>query len=197
MTRLVPLVGAALLLTACAHHRIATEDGLSYDERQARLAAIRNWDLRGQLIVDTGERRDRLSASWEQHGDQLSLTVRSVVPGAGGFRVEGNASRLTIDGRGDTRVLTDPELELSQEVGWWLPVTSLEHWLLGRPDPDYPRRLDRGPSGALASLRQRDWRIDYEQYQLIDGLLFPRTIRMGYDTLELRLTVCDWEPDPD
>jgi outer membrane lipoprotein LolB len=193
MRRLAPLVGAILLLSACAHHRVATEDGLSYTERQARLAAIDAWDLRGQLVVDTGERRDGLNVSWEQHGAELRLTIRSRIPGAGGFRIEGDASRLTIEGRGETSVLTDPERELSERMGWWLPVTSLEHWLLGRPDPDFRSRVDRAPSGALANLSQRDWRIDYEQYQLIDNLLFPRVIRMTHDTLELRLTVRDFD----
>jgi outer membrane lipoprotein LolB len=194
MTRRVPLAGAALLLAACAHQPSAIDDGFSYSQRQARLSAVSDWDLKGQLIVDTGDRRERVRVAWEQRGDRLSLTVRGVVLGAGSFRIEGNAEQLVIEGRGETRVLDDPEFDLSREVGWWLPVTSLHSWLLGQADTAYPQQTDRGQSGTLASLRQREWQITYEEYQLADNLLVPRVITMTHGELKLRLTGIDWEP---
>jgi outer membrane lipoprotein LolB len=187
-----PLLGAALLLTGCVH-TAAIDDGLGFDERQARLEAIADWDLSGQLVVDTGERRDRYRVSWAQRGERLSVTVGSRVVGAASIRVEGDAGRLVIEGRGEPRVLEDPEGELSMELGWPLPVLSLEDWLLGLPDPDYSARVDRGPAGALASLRQRDWQVDYEEYQLAGDLLVPRAITLTHLKLNLRLAGISWE----
>jgi outer membrane lipoprotein LolB len=188
-----PLLGAALLLTACAHVA-AVDDGLGLDERQNRLAAIPDWDLSGQLVIDTGERRDRARISWAQRGDHLSLTVRGIVIGAGSVRVEGNAERLVIEGRGETRVLDDPEPGLERELGWWIPVTSLEYWLLGQADVGFPARVNRGAAGAIDSLLQRDWRVEYEEYQLTGGLLVPRALRMTHGSLELRLAAINWAP---
>lgn len=190
MTRPWLLVGASALLAACAHIT-DLDDGLSFAERQARLSAISDWDMSGNLIIDTGERRDRVRVKWEQRGDQLSVAIRPTLV-AGSFRIVGNTDRLEIEGRGETRVLDDPEVDLSLELGWWLPVTSLEHWLLGRPDADYPERGGRNPRGTLTGFDQRDWRISYDAYQLAEGLLVPREITMSHESLKLSLTIREW-----
>jgi len=195
MRPVAPLLGAALLLTGCVHTPTVV-DGFGADERNTRLAAIADWNLSGQLIVDTGERRDRVRIAWEQRGDSLRLTIRGAVVGAGSIRVAGDATQYVIEGRGETRVLTDPEADLSHELGWpWpLPVMSLESWLRGLPDAAYPAREDRGPTGTLDSLRQRDWRIDYDEYQLAAGLLVPGEMTLTHDSLELRLAGIRFEP---
>jgi outer membrane biogenesis lipoprotein LolB len=190
-----PLLGAALLLTGCVHTP-AVDDGLDADARNERLAAVADWNLSGQLIVDTGERRDRVRISWEQQGDRLRLTIRGAVIGAGSIRVEGDAAGFVIEGRGETRVLADPEADVSRELGWpWpLPVLSLDSWLLGLPDAAWPARENRGPAGTLSSLTQRDWRIDYDGFQLAGGLLVPDAMTLTHDRLELRLSGIRWEP---
>ena len=195
MTRWVPLAGAALLLSGCAHRVGDVTDGLTNAERQARLAAITDWSMDGVLHIDTGEDRYRASVNWEQQDAHFVLLVRGGPLGvAGGFRVRRDASSLTIEQGGEIQVLDDPEGILVADYGWWLPVSSLGHWLLGRPDPDFARRLDRGPGGTLAELEQRDWRIVYEEYQLIDALLIPRRLKLEHSTLELDLRVDDFEP---
>jgi outer membrane lipoprotein LolB len=187
------LLSAAALLAACAHRVGELDDGLTFATRQAALAAVTDWNLRGRLIIDTGERRDRVGIAWEQRGEDISLTVRPTVF-AGAVRISGDAERLVVEGRGETRVLEDPEVDLSLELGWWLPVTSLEYWLLGRPDAGFPERTNRGAAGTLATLAQRDWRIVYEQYQLAGGVLVPRNIKFSHSTLELDLTITDFSP---
>lgn len=191
MRALAPLIGAALLIAGCVHVP-TVDDGLGATERSDRLEAIADWNLSGQLVVDTGERRDRVRISWEQRGDSLRLTVRGAVIGAGSIRVAGDGAGLMIEGRGETRVLADPEADLHSELGWPLPVMSLDSWLRGLPDSAYPAREDRGPSGVLSSLAQRDWRVDYEGYQLAEGLLVPESLRLSHETLELRLSGIRW-----
>lgn len=195
MRPVAPLLGAALLLSACVH-TATVDDGLGFEERQDRLATIADWNLSGQLVVDTGERRDRVRINWEQRGESLRLTVRGTVIGAGSIRVAGDAAGYVIEGRGETRVLADPEADLSRELNWpWpLPVTSLENWLRGLPDSAYPARVDRGPAGELSSLIQRDWRIDYEDYQLTGGLLVPGAMTLTHERLELRLAGIRFAP---
>jgi outer membrane biogenesis lipoprotein LolB len=197
MKPVAPLIGAALLSTGCVHTPTVS-DALGVDERNERLAAIADWNLSGRLIVDTGERRDSMSISLEQRGARLQLTIRGAVIGAGSIRVAGDAAGFVIEGRGQTRVLADPEADLSRELDWpWpLPVMSLDSWLLGLPDAAYPAREDRGPTGTLATLRQRDWRIDYDEYQLAGGLLVPGEMTLTRERLELRLAGIRWAPAP-
>ena len=216
---------AALALQSCAHRRAAehggapaaavASDGLTYDARRARLTSVADWHSEGRLAVDTGERAFQGTFRWQQRGDELELTVRGFPLRSVVLRVSGTPQALTVTARGsDTRVLDDPETQLSEMLGWWLPVGSLHAWLLGLPDPQFPSSTSVGPEGTLAGLEQRLWRVDYASYQLGggraaaesasggasaasggDALLVPRRIDLKHGELGLRLTIDDWRID--
>jgi outer membrane lipoprotein LolB len=187
MRRALALLAVMAGLHACAHLPVGT-DGLSFEERRARLEAYAAWESRGRLAVDTGERAFQGSFQWQQHADALTLLVRGPL-GGGILQVSGTPQALTLTARGETRVLVDPETELSALLGWWLPVGSLHAWLLGLPDGAFPAQTELGADGTLASLEQRLWRVDYVSYQLGNGLLVPRRIDLKHGELELRVTI--------
>jgi outer membrane lipoprotein LolB len=197
MTRWVAPFVLAALLSACANMPVGS-DGLSFEQRRARLESVAAWEMRGRLAVATAERGFQGSFRWEQSGDALDLAIRGPI-GAGAMQVAGTPNGLTVTSRGDTRVLEDPETQLSELMGWWLPVGSLHAWLLGLPDPQYEARTEPGVDGTLAALEQRLWRVAYESYQLAgasaadpDAVLVPRRIDLEHGELRLRLTIDDW-----
>jgi outer membrane lipoprotein LolB len=218
-----PAVALLAALTAfgaggCAHLRdngagaptVAGSDGLTSDARRARLTAVDAWETTGRLAVDTGERGFQGSFRWQQRGDELDLVVRGAPLRTVVLQVSGTPKSLTVTERGDKRVLDDPETQLSELLGWWLPVTSLHAWLLGFPDPQFPATTAPGAEGTLASLDQRLWNVRYESYQLGAGrsaaapsgggadsagaVLLPRRIDMKHGELGVRLTIDEWHP---
>ncbi len=197
MTRWVWPVVAVLLLGACAHLPVGT-DGLSYDARRASLEALDQWEIRGRLAVDTGERGFQGSFNWRQQADMLELGVRGPF-GNNVLTVSGTPVTLTVTARGETRVLEDPEQQLSALLGWWLPVGSLHAWLVGLPDKGFRATIQNGEDGTLAAFDQRLWHVAYTSYQLaslgpLEGsLLVPRRIDLAHGDLKLRLTIDDWQ----
>jgi outer membrane lipoprotein LolB len=191
MRPLFLLAGAALAAAGCVRMEVV-DDGLGFDRRQAALAAVPDWDIRGRIAVSDGDSSYQGRLRWDQRGDELNVVVSGAL-GARSFRIRGSRSSLTVESRGETEVLTDPERQLSEMLGWWLPVTSAEHWLLGHADPDFAFQSTRGRFDALASLSQRDWQIGYEAYQRAGNLLIPRTIRLTNGPLELIVTIIEWE----
>jgi outer membrane lipoprotein LolB len=196
MSPRLALVAAAMLLAVGCARTPVVSDGIGFRERQVRLDAIDAWEMRGRLAIDTGERAVQARFRWRQEHEALSLTVRGIMLGAGSFRIDGSPEALTVTARGESRVLTDPEEELSRMFGWWLPVTSLPAWLLGLPDPGFAARIDRGPGGTVKAMEQRAWMLDYFDYQLSQNLLIPRSMELKWGTLALRLNVDDFEPLP-
>jgi outer membrane lipoprotein LolB len=187
------LLMALLALVGCAHAPPAA-DGLDVAARRARIAALPGWDMRGRIAIDTGERAVQARFRWlEEQPDALLLNVRGLF-GAGSFEIKGNDDALTLRTRGETWSLVDPETELSARFGWWLPVGSLDAWLVGLPDDAYEARVNLGANGALATLEQRLWMLEFTDYELAEGLLLPRTIEMHHGELRLRLTVDSWSP---
>jgi outer membrane lipoprotein LolB len=190
---------AVALLGACTTLPTGT-DGLSLEQRREAFEAFGAWDMRGRLTVDTGDRGFQGSFNWRQRDDTLELIVRGPLRN-GVLQVEGQPDSLTVTARGETRTLTDPETELSELIGWWLPVASLPHWLLGFPDQGFRAVTQLGEDGTLASLEQRLWRVDYTEYGFValnrartSGVLVPRRVGMQHGTLTLTLTIDDWQP---
>ncbi len=186
-------LSATALAAGCAHVEVPEEDGLSFAQRSAKLEAVPAWRMHGRMAVRTDRGGVQGSFSWVQTGRRLALSVRGPL-GAGVLNVTGSPAELTVTARGETRTLENPETDLSELVGWWIPVESLPHWLLGLPDPGYEAAVDFGSARTLAGFMQRRWDVEYGRYQLADGLLVPRSIDMTYAGIELKLTVDSWAP---
>ena len=192
MRRSLAVLVFAAALGACARLPVAS-DGMSFTQRRAALEQYDSWEIRGRLAVDTGERGFQASFDWQQRDDALDLSIRGPL-GTGALRITGTPDALTVTTRGETRTLTDPENELSELVGWWLPVASLPAWLLGLPDPQFPSATTAGADGTLAALEQRLWRLDFVSYRLDENLLLPRRIDLSHGELELRVTIDNFTP---
>lgn len=190
------LLGAALL-GGCASLPTGT-DGLSLAQRRATLESVQAWEMRGRLTIDTGDRAGQFRFNWRQDDDALELVVRNPL-GAGILRVSGQADALSVTARGETRTLTDPETELSELIGWWLPVASLPNWLLGFPDDGFQATTAVGRDGTLAALDQRLWHVAYPAYGLApiaatgNEILVPSKIDLTHGELTLKLTIDAWQ----
>ena len=192
MRRCLALIAACALVQGCANLPLGN-DGLSQEERRLRLEAVDHWQVRGRLAVDTGERAFQGSFNWQQEQDALTLSIRGPL-GGGVLQISGTPEMLTLRARGESRVLTDPETELSELVGWWLPVGSLSAWLRGLEDEAFPAETEVAADGTLASLEQRLWRLDFVTYQVASGLLVPRRIDLAHGDLKLRATIDSFTP---
>jgi outer membrane lipoprotein LolB len=189
------VAAAAVVVAACAHVPPPELDGLDFAARRQQLESIEAWDMRGRLAVNTGERAYPGSFVWLQDGERSTLTVRGPL-GAGILEVDGTPQRMMVAARGEQRVLEDPEADLSAMLGWWMPVESLRPWLLGLPDARFDAQPQLGAGDVIEVLDQREWHVEYERYQLLDGLLVPRRIDLTHDGLAVRLTVDHWSPEP-
>jgi outer membrane lipoprotein LolB len=188
---------AAALLGGCASLPTGT-DGRNLAQRRETLESIRDWQMRGRLVVDTGERAFQGSFNWHQRDEALELIVRGPLR-TGVLQVTGRPDALTVTARGETRTLTDPETELSELIGWWLPVASLPDWLLGFPDGAFRAATEPGADGTLAGLEQRLWHVVYPTYGLApiaatgQSVLVPSRIDLTHGELTLKLTIDDWQ----
>ena len=192
--RAAALTGLVCMLVGGCEHLRTIEDGLSYEERRTRLEETPGWRMNGRIVVNTGSEAFQGRFRWSQAEDDVELSINSPL-GLNVLRVSGPPERLTVRAGGETWELADPEPELSAMLGWWLPVRSLDDWLLGYADPDFEahQQLDSTRT-ELRTLDQRLWRLSYASYRLYGDVLLPRRIDLEHGELELRVFVDGWQP---
>jgi len=190
--RCILCIAALASIGACATLDIES-DGYTFEQRQQQLLATPNWQMRGRISVDTGADAYQGRFTWLQNEDVLSLLIRGPL-GAGGVSINGTADELILRARGESRVMHDAETDLSELLGWWLPISSLRHWLLGLPDERFDHRDATVASELLSALNQRGWQLDYASYSQEESLLIPSRIELARAPLTLIVTIDSWRP---
>jgi outer membrane lipoprotein LolB len=194
--RLVALAAVALLgacVTQPPGKAPLPSDGLSLEQRRTELEALPGWEMRGRLAVETSDGAYQGRFQWRQEAGRLLFSVRGPL-GVGGVEVSGSDDALIVRADGESYALDDPEAQLSALVGWWLPISSLDDWLLGLPDRRFAADAQAEAGGLLLSLQQRLWQLDYDRHERSGPWLLPRRIEMNHDQLRLRLIVDAWRP---
>lgn len=165
----------------------------AYATHLAWLGALSHWRARGRMAAKVPDDAMSASMSWEQNADHYELRLSGPF-GQGALRIDGGpgAVRLrTADGR--TAHATTPEELVSQELGWEVPVSVLQYWILGRPDPGLAvEQMDLNGDGSVQRLLQSGWDVKYLEYGEVSGGFLPRRVEVRGPQVELKLLMTGW-----
>lgn len=70
------------------------------------------------------------------------------------------SSKLTL-ANGKSYEANDAEGLMDQILGWSIPVEGLNHWLLGKAEPESPASVTRNDQQQVIRLSQDGWQINY------------------------------------
>jgi outer membrane lipoprotein LolB len=99
---------------------------------------------------------------------------------------EGEAVQLTTANGREYRA-PDAETLTEQALGFRLPIEGLANWVRGLPgDPN--ARVTRAADGKIQSLEERDWRIQYLEYEEDR----PKLMQLSYPGIQLRFVITEW-----
>ena len=90
---------------------------------------------------------------------------------------------------------TDVESLTAKVLGWRLPLSGLQYWILGKHAPATASAKDLDQNGQVVAIRQDGWRITYIDYFAMEHshVLRPRIVELNYRDLKIRLVVDNWK----
>jgi outer membrane lipoprotein LolB len=193
------LLASLAVLGGCALTRPGGEAevaAVDWAAREARLAALPDWQARGRIAVKSAKGGGQGDMQWRQAGPAARIRVSGPF-GAGAYEIRWDPGSLSVTSRNGafTRQWDGPdaaEAFLSAQLGWAFPATSTRWWLLGLPDPGYPAARSYSPRGELARLEQNGWTITYERYGGTPALPMPARLTVENPQARLRVVVDDW-----
>jgi len=189
--RAVLLCSALLGLLSC--QTIAPVPNGPWSERRAALQALENYQASGQLAAATPTEGFSASLRWQQLGATSDVLLRAPL-GVGGAHVnfDGEILRVT-NNQGAQLEGAQAQAELQRLLGFEPPLTSLRYWLVGAPDPAMAAIESLDGARRLAQLQQRDWTIEYADYQQSGNYWLPRRMALVRGPVKLKLQLSHWQ----
>lgn len=208
------VAAAALVLGGCASRGVRPQPSPQLTDptaiaaaqarqatREAWLGARPDWQFQGRVAVSQQGKGGNGRIEWRQDDERYEVSLSAPVTRQS-WRLTGDlhsqAGRL--EGlEGGVREGEDAEQLLREATGWDIPLQSLVRWARGVADAAYrsdgPAQVEFAADGRLRSLREQDWRIDYQDWFEPEGErpAMPRRVEASRATARVRLIVDQWD----
>jgi outer membrane lipoprotein LolB len=198
--RILRLFVALIFLAGCAvapSRPPVSDPQAAWTAHRAALARIQTWDVRGRVAVRSGDDGVQASLLWVRESDLQRIELTGPF-GGGRVRLIQNRDGAELHDT-DNRVYRDSSLQrlLQRRVGWDLPISELNYWMLGLPAPGAVTGMELDEWGRLKVLQQSGWEIRLLEYSQQDGVelpsrLFVRRVETSTAPMEARLVVEKW-----
>lgn len=187
------LLGGALLFAGCATQQsIQLPEMHDWATRRAVLGGVENFEFAGRIAVSNDDDGFNGKIRWRQRGATFQVTVGGPI-GIGTVRIEGDSRAVVFtDKHGVRTEMQDAEQELLHRYGWTIPVTSLQFWALGLPDPGAPAQTELNAEQQLARLVQRNWTVQISRYGVSGGQSMPNLLTASGAETRVRIVFDKW-----
>ncbi|HEX6829543.1 MAG TPA: lipoprotein insertase outer membrane protein LolB [Burkholderiales bacterium] len=183
------LLACAMALAGCAaappHATLERPAGVTAADLPPR------FELSGRVSVHEKERGFSGGLRWQHDPERDTLLL--ITPLGQGvaeiLRLPGEARLTTPDSQ---HVAPDAETLTEQLLGWRLPLAGLAWWALGSNAPGSPAKLELDDEGRVTRVLQDGWEIRYLRYVAVEGRELPGSLAASRETLEIRLSVDQW-----
>lgn len=104
-----------------------------------------------------------------------------------------DVQQFTLDAEGKHYAAGDAETLTEQALGWRLPLSGLQYWVLALPVPGEAFSSERDSNGQLSLLRQDGWTIRYTRYAASTPDSLPLRMALQREGLQIRLLIDEWQ----
>ncbi len=174
------------LLPGCSQFTAAPPE-MTYSKAVSReLYQMEPWSLEGRVALTGGQDSWTADLAWVHQRDDERIKLSGPLgQGAVMIHLAGNVVTVA-QGDGKIQSSNDPEGFIDQQLGVFVPVTSLRYWVLGLPEPN--RDVEEAGNG----FRQSGWTVAFQAMQTVGQWLLPRKMSVTNDRVKLKLIIDQW-----
>ena len=166
----------------------------AWQQRREQLRDMDGWSMFGRLAMRSDTESFTAHIQWRQTGDAYRVRLSGPF-GAGTLQIEGDAQGVVLRTSDDqSYVSSTPEELLYQHTGWWLPLSGLRYWVLGRTEPERPAEMVTiDEQGLVQGFQQDGWDVRYLDYRSVDEFDMPRKASLQSERVRASLLVTRWQ----
>jgi len=185
---------ALLLLAGCSSLPDYVPKETDWQQREAKLAEFQQWQLEGRIAIRTDDDSWSGSLKWQQLGQFYDIHFSGPF-GQGAINLTGDQQRVVLSSKdGDIIGHQGAEQLMYQQLGWRLPLSQLQYWVIGRPSPASAESvIELDEFGRIERLQQSDWKVSYRRYRQHLQLELPAKVFIENHKLSVRLVIDNWQ----
>ena len=174
-----------VLVTGCAKTPVLSDAGYIRAERQ-HLYDLADWEFRGRFSVRDDDESWSANILWRNHKNVDRLKMSGPL-GQGAVEFFLTGGQIIIDrGEGDFERSDDPDDLIRHHLGVFVPVESLQFWVLGLPHPgNHFREIKEG-------FIQSGWSVSIPKLMQADDQLMPHKLVVANNETKLKLIIDQW-----
>ncbi len=164
------------------------------DERQALLAQLQHWDVRGKLSIRHHQEGITGYLNWQQNKHAFSLYIAGPLA-QGATRIQGNDKQVSLQLATWQKPQTakSGEVLMQKHLGWSFPLNQLRYWIKGIDNPKMPaQNITYDNAGYIERIQQDDWTIRLSRYQYQSGHYLPSLIKITGKDYRFILSIKSW-----
>ncbi len=156
---------------------------------------ITQYKLSGRISIAQAGNGNSGNIRWMREGEKHEIQILSPL-GQILARLYKTADGYTLT-TAEQKIYTsaDSEQLMRDVLGYALPVSGLEHWILGRTSPTTNYETQKFPDGRIETLTQDGWKIVYGEYVQPEGgngVTVPKKIALRRDDMVIKLVIDSW-----
>lgn len=148
--------------------------------------------MSGRIAVKHDGERSSATVRWTHSAEADEILLFTPL-GQTVARLHRAGQRVMLDTPNKHYAAQDAE-ELTQQVlGWPLPLSGLEYWILALPAPAGTFDIERDGNGQISILRQHGWEVSYMRYATPAPDSLPLRLALQREGLEIQFLIDEWE----
>ena len=166
----------------------------TFNERLDNLYKLNTWALKGRIGIQTEKEGITATLHWAQVDDRYQL--RFIAPlSQGTYELRGDHQQVALQtAKNELFTANDPEQLLLDNVGWNVPLSGLNYWVRGLPEPDtIIDSMVKDEKGRIKDMEQSGWRISILRYTEVNEYELPGKLFLQNDRFKLRLVIQGWQ----
>lgn len=179
------------LLSGCATLPFPAEESPELPATAA--ISAESFRISGRVGVTHDGQHTEGALRWQHAGDLDEIFILSPL-GQGVARIVRQPGEVTLEtASGEMHRAKDVESLTGEVLGWRFPADNLQHWIVGRAAPGATITAETFDGNRLRYLEQDGWRVDFVEYQTVQGAVLPRRLDLeSLDHLKVRLMIDTW-----
>ena len=168
---------------------------LTWENRAGVLSHLTAWDVNAAIAVRNNAKQgaDSANMQWQQNGQNYSILLFGPL-GSNSVHLTGRPGNVQLEAaNGKKFSAKSPEMLLTEQTGYHVPVSNLYYWIRGIPVPNVPAQKHFDNTNHLVELNQAGWLVQFLSYTSVNQVELPNKIFLSNPEMTVKIVIHKWK----